>query len=650
MESHDRFSILLGGVGGDSHSVGLTILRHALLANGYSVRFLGTQNPVDTFFQLAPLYDVVMISTLDGHARYYLQDFPELAQQYRVAGYSTLWYLGGNLHVGDSAVSDDDNVSRHFLNMGFSRVFTKFTDIQIVIDTLRMDLSSLEPKPKSDSHDDDVLTHRLYRTDAVEDGVYPHDRLLEARAKVLSQWRTGRAALDLHENAAFLGSQPSFAATQAQVTTHARSTLIQPRVGVPSPNEQLRMFAALKRAGIAVLSYQIDSLTRVGDYKSAEDAMRESDANSANTLNGFPLINVGVPSLRKIIRSVKLPLQCRHSARDPRLLAEISYAGGVTSFEGGCVCYNIPYYRDLHLSESIDVWKYVDRLTALYHEQFGIVIDREFFGVLTGTLVPPCIAITIDVLESILAVQQGVKSVSVGYAEQGNRVQDIAAMHVLKEVTEETLQNFGFKDIQVSTVFHQYMAAFPEDGQRAMELIMNSAATGVMSAATRMMTKTAVEAIRIPSLADNLRAIDEVRAGIVAASSLTVNQEELAQEVQMIRREVDGILNSVLFCGGGNVAKGIITGFEKGYLDVPFSPSIYNKGLALTARDVNGAVRFISFGNLQVDSEVRDYHRERISERRLSDGVTRENENYMLVETDILQIPRGNYDRWPLNG
>ena len=68
-------TILLGGIGGDSHSVGLNILRQALLMDGYRVRYLGTQNRLEHFSQLAALSNVVMISSMDGHAGYYLRRF-----------------------------------------------------------------------------------------------------------------------------------------------------------------------------------------------------------------------------------------------------------------------------------------------------------------------------------------------------------------------------------------------------------------------------------------------------------------------------------------------------------------------------------------------------------------------------------------------
>jgi methylaspartate mutase epsilon subunit len=59
---------------------------------------------------------------------------------------------------------------------------------------------------------------------------------------------------------------------------------------------------------------------------------------------------------------------------------------------------------------------------------------------LTGTLVPPSIAITVGIIESILAAEQGVKNITVGYGQCGNVVQDVAAIHMLQHLTEYYLE------------------------------------------------------------------------------------------------------------------------------------------------------------------------------------------------------------------
>ena len=428
-----------------------------------------------------------------------------------------------------------------------------------------------------------------------------------------------------------------------------RKTLVQPRCGVAAVRHQIRLFQIYKSVGADTLSYQVDSLTRNNNYVGAAEAIRESEASGVPTINGFPVINHGVSALRRVMAEIRVPLQTRHSTRSPELLAEISYAGGVSAFEGGAICYNIPYYKDYPLAESIARWQYVDRLTSLYHEQFGLVLDREFFGVLTGTLVPPCIAITTNILESILAARQGVKCISVGYAEQGNRWQDIAAIRIMKEKTVETLCNLGYANVRVNTIFHQYMAAFPTEHKRAEELVLQSAVTAAMSKATRLLVKTPVEAFRIPTVQDNSHAIQLVRQGLHIGYEQPLNEPQIEAECAILRQEVDQLLEGVVLAGSGSITKGIIRAFERGLLEVPFAPSIYNRGEVMTARDEKGAVRFLHAGKLPFSREIIEWHRFQLSRRRISEGQLSDENSYLLVEKDIMQLPRGEYRSWPLS-
>lgn len=635
-------TILLGGIGGDSHSVGLTILRQALSANGYRVHYLGTHNDLDSFFRAAALCNVVMMSSMDGHTRYYLREFPELMRRSEARG--PLWYLGGNLHIGDAF-----GYEAMFREMGFDRVFVNFVDVNTVLETLARDLHEVEPAAHYPTLWERLFTPELHVRSSASDELLPPDEFDAERREVLEGWKTGRAAARLEENAEFLGRQPSWAACQESVNGGGHPPLAQPRSGVTLEADQIKLFRVFKSVGVRVLSYQVDSLTRNNNYAGAEESIRESHALGVSTLNGFPVINHGVPALRRIISDVKVPLQARHSTRDPRLLAEISYAGGVTSFEGGAICYNIPYYKNYPLNESLRRWQYVDRLTGLYHERFGIVLDREFFGTLTATLIPPSLAIAANLIETMLAVRQGVKSVSLGYAEQGHRAQDIAAIRVLRKMADELLGHLGYKDVQVSTVFHQYMAAFPESATRAEELIYNSAITMGLSGATRVLVKTPVEAVKIPTLEDNVSAINLVHRGLADASRLSADEARVAAECAVIEREAQAIIDSVLLCGGGGLAEGVVEGFRRGYLDIPFSPSIYNRNEVVTARDVEGAVRFLSCGNLRFDCELVEFHREKIDERLRAEGLNGATQAYLLVERDVLRIPRGQYEGWPLD-
>jgi methylaspartate mutase epsilon subunit len=634
------YSILLGGIGGDSHSVGLTILRQALGTTGYEVLYLGIQNRLEKFFELAPWFNLVMMSCIDGHAAHYLHDFPEYRAQ---VSPGCLWYLGGNLTIGEGF-----GWERRFREMGFDRVFVKFVDIETVMEWVAKDLHQKDPKIIPSAVRSMINPAQAYLDGPVSESKLPEDDLKKTRGEVLQQWNTGIAAADLDANAEYLSKQPSFPAVQAMAKQKGIS-IVQPRSGVPLLSEQIEHFNAFKSLGVQALSYQVDSFTRNNNYRGAAEAIKESwQGGSTAVLNGFPVINHGVPGLRQIMSAVGLPMQTRHSTRDPRLLAEVSYAGGVTAFEGGAICYNIPYYKDYPLSESIGRWRYVDRLTGLYHDRYGIVLDREYFGVLTGTLIPPSLAITTCILEALLAVQQGVKCVSLGWAEQGHRPQDLAAIKVIGEMAEDVLDNMGYKDVQVNTVFNQYMAAFPQLPQMAEDLIYNSAVTAGLACPTRILVKTPVEAYKVPTMRDNLQGLMLVMQGVNVSQEEEINAKAVEAEALLIRQEAQQLFDSVIMAGGGNVAKGIVEAFSKGWLDVPFSPSMYNRGEVLTARDREGAVRYANFGSLQMDKDIKQFHSEKMTERRKLEGLKSEKENYLLIERDVLQIARGQYEGWPL--
>lgn len=637
-------TILLGGIGGDAHSVGLNIMRQALRASGYRVYYLGTQNQPEDFFQWAALVNVVMISSLDGHARYYLREFPQLKRSYASGG--PLWYLGGNLHLNGEHGSGE----RYFREMGFDRVFVRFVEMATILELLARDLEHASPVPAAPNLWERGFSPLVQCSMSVSDEPLEPGEFERQRLEVLAGWKTGRDARDLSENALFLSSQPSFAALQSFVNQGDAPILMQPRCGVAGVREQIKLFRSFKSAGARVLSYQVDSLTRNNNYQGAEDAIREALRSRVSTLNGFPVINHGVGALRRIITEIRAPLQTRHSTRDPRLLAEISYAGGVTAFEGGAICYNIPYYKDYPLAESISKWQYVDRLTGIYGERFGIKLDREFFGTLTATLIPPSLAIVINLLEMLLAVGQGVRCVSLGYAEQGNRVQDIAAMRVLREMAEEVCRNLGHKEVQVNTVFHQYMAAFPEERRRAEQLIYQSAITAALSGATRVIVKSPVEAFEIPALEANLEGLALAGRGVADAALKGFDESKVKEECELIRREARSMFESLIMCGRGSLVEGIISGFRQGLVDVPFSPSLHNRGEVMTARDCDGAVRFLSTGNLQLERDVREFHRERMNARRKAEGIASASGDYLLVERDVLRIPRSRHQGWPIYG
>jgi methylaspartate mutase epsilon subunit len=635
MHKRNQLNILLAGIGGDSHSVGLILLRQAIQLSGYNVKYLGTQNDIQDVVANATGNDAVLISCMDGHAHHYLRDFPKLKRMD-----DAIWYLGGN-----PSVLAPDRATRLFLGMGFSRVFLQFVDVASVIAALEEDLCERIPAGAMVSSSDRPAK-TAQALICLDNRIADIDHDFE-RGSVLLHWHTGAAVRSLSENATFLAAQPNFASLQ-KIAHIEKRTIVQPRCGVADENEQLKIFQKLAASGAGVLSYQIDSLTRNNNYSGAQEAIAESRRSGRSTLNGFPLVNHGINALRQIARRIDKPLQCRHSTKDPRLLAEICFAGGVTAFEGGSICYNLPYYKDYPVAQSIHAWKYVDRLAGRYFDEFGITIDREFFGVLTATLISPSLAISTGILEAALAAKQGVKAISIGYAEQGNRIQDVAAIKVIPKLTQQFFSALNLNTVQISTVFHQYMSAFPEHRQIAEQLIRASSTTAALSRATRILTKTSVEALRIPTAEDNASSLRLIREGFELALPLAMDHASLASEMKLIEEETIAILDSVLALGRGDLAQGTVKAIERGMIDVPFSPSIHNAGRAITARDATGAIRFLDTGSLPFSKDVRQFHAECMAERSRRSNIPL-GTGYKIVEKDVLCVPRGEVPSWPIN-
>jgi methylaspartate mutase epsilon subunit len=365
-----------------------------------------------------------------------------------------------------------------------------------------------------------------------------------------------------------------------------------------------------------------------------------------SALNGFPIPVYGVKEVRRMIDSLNSPFQLRAGGPDHRFTYEIALQSGISGLEGGAICYLMPYDKLTSPKDSILNWQYIDRLCGLYEQHTGVSINREYFGVLTATLIEPSIPVVVNIIQALLSAQQGVKSISVGYAEQGNRAQDIAAVRVLESSVQKYLKLFGFRDCRVTTVFHQFMAAFPSDHARSEDLIFNSCITACLANATRVMVKTAVESQRIPSTLDNVNAISLCRKSIVSAKDMRMKMNAVRVEKALITSEVNQIMRAVIELGNGMITVGAVKAIEEGIIDIFWSPNIYNGNKATSIRDVGGAIRFLDFGNLPFDEKTKSFHYEKTLIRK---NMERDSSLFSLLEKDLSRIWQNDYKQWPLD-
>lgn len=467
-----------------------------------------------------------------------------------------------------------------------------------------------------------------------------NDAFFAERKEVLEHWPTG-AGVDFDEAVAYQKSIPKekrFGERLAQGVKENK-TLIQPRAGVALHDEHIKLLQYLENEGDAdLLPTTVDSYTRLNRYKEAETGIDKSRETGRSMLNGFPIVNYGVEICREVTSALNKPVQVRHGTPDARLLTEISIAGGFTSYEGGGISYNIPYSKNHSLEKTIAHWQYADRLIGLY-EEAGVTINREPFGPLTGTLIPPSISNSVAVIESILAATQGVKDLTVGYGQCGNLIQDVAAIKALTNVTREYLDKFGFNDVRITTVFHQWMGGFPQDEAQAFGVISWGAAAAVLAKATKVIVKTPHEAMGVPTKEANA-------AGLRATKQLVSMLQDqdfrdipaVIAESEIITKEMHCILNKVEELGKGDYVLGAIAAFEAGVIDIPFAPSRFNAGKVMPARDNTGAVRLLDAGNLPFTQDLLDFHRLKLEER---GRYEKRAVSFQMVIDDIYAIGKG---------
>lgn len=405
----------------------------------------------------------------------------------------------------------------------------------------------------------------------VQNKKIPLGEFMEEREEVLATWPTGKD-VDLEDAIDYLKKLPDHKnfAKKLENAKLKGITLAQPRAGVPLVDKHIELLRYLQDEGGAdLLPSTIDAYTRQNRYEEGERGIQESARAGRAMMNGFPAVNHGVARCREIVEAVNLPVQARHGTPDSRLLAEIIHAGGWTSNEGGAISYNIPYAKSVPIDRSIKFWQYCDRLVG-YYEENGISINREPFGPLTGTLVPPSISNSVAIIEALLAAEQGVKSITVGYGQCGNLNQDVAAIRALESQTKYYLDKFGYDGILITTVFHQWMGGFPADEARAFGVISLGSTAAALAGATKVIVKTPHEAFGIPTKEANASGIKATKMVLnLLAEQRMLNSNALLNEIEIIKAETSCIIDKVIELGGGDLAEGTVKGFEAGVIDIP---------------------------------------------------------------------------------
>jgi len=449
------------------------------------------------------------------------------------------------------------------------------------------------------------------------------DEFASMRRENLARWPTGNR-VDFHEAVALQKALPAHKQLGPVMRRAAaeRRCLTQPRGGFGTFAMQRELMVALDRDGHAdIVPTTTDSYTRNEQWQLAQNGIDESERLGRSMLNGYPIVNYGVERARELITAIDKPAIMLTGTTMPKLTSEIAFAGGYSGYLGSGIAYTTSYIKELSIDDGIRNYQYLDRLAAMYGEH-GVELHRRQPGFLTGTNIPPSIAIATCVLDCLLAAAQGVTNYGLEMGETMHLVQDAAAVAVCGALCQEYLAKKGHRGVFTSVTLLHWMSAWPQDEAQAAALISYGGTLAAIAGATSVTTKSTHEAFGIPTPQANAEGLRMTRMAIYLARDIRLDGlPAYEHEKELIAREVRAIVDKVLEMGDGDAAVGTVRAFEAGVMDVPWSPNRHCKSRVLPARDVDGMLRVLDAGDMPYPRDVLAYHEEKLRKRAERDGI-----------------------------
>ena len=145
---------------------------------------------------------------------------------------------------------------------------------------------------------------------------------MEKRKEVLAIWPTGKD-VDLEEAVAYQKALPDskrFHKVLQRAHEEGRMMLF-PRQGTPLVDDEIALIRSLNELGIYLIPFTTDSYTRNLQLDKVERGLQESIRTGKPALNGYPIINHGVKTNRRVVEAT------RRGPR-PALVAHRAGAGG----------------------------------------------------------------------------------------------------------------------------------------------------------------------------------------------------------------------------------------------------------------------------------------------------------------------------------
>ncbi|MFD0148012.1 methylaspartate mutase [Streptomyces sp. NPDC055721] len=410
-------------------------------------------------------------------------------------------------------------------------------------------------------------------------------------------------------------SSPGSFGAFVSAARRAGRLVVQPRMGMSDPRAMRAGLAATRAADATTVgTVTLDSYTRVGDQAAARRALAEGVP-----LNGYPLVTYDAAVTRSLLDGIQdpaFPVQVRHGSAAPQDIVAALLLAGLDATEGGPVSYCLPYGRT-PLATSVENWTRSCELLARTRDHGADPHLETFGGCMMGQLCPPSLLVALSVLEALFFAQHGLRSVSLSYAQQTDPVQDEEALHALRRLAEELLPELDWH-----IVVYTYMGVYPRTPDGARLLLEESARLAVRTGAARLIVKTAAEAHRIPTVRENVAALEAAAraAEAEAARALPTATGQIAGLPMAagpapdtgIHAEASALVQAVLEISP-DLGRALPQAFERGYLDVPYCLHPDNAQRTRSYLDTDGRLRWSEIGAMPLGGIVELAHEPRLT-------------------------------------
>lgn len=366
--------------------------------------------------------------------------------------------------------------------------------------------------------------------------------------------------------------------------------VVQPRMGFASQSTMRQGLLAVKACNAATVgTITLDSYTRVGDISSAQLAL-----DSGQDLNGYPIVNYGAKRNREMLCDVvapHFPIQVRHGSPLPKHIFEAIAESGLNATEGGPVSYCLPYSRT-PLTQAVAAWRDCTRFAAAGGDAGQIHIE-SFGGCMLGQMCPPSLLVAISLLEGMFFEREGLYEISFSYAQQTSPSQDIGAVKALRRLAAKWIKRASWH-----VVLYTYMGVFPRTAQGALDLLKRSVDVCKAGGAERLIVKTIAEAIRIPTVQENILSLETSTQHWRHGHSLQCAEQEnvFAED---IFNEAQALIEAVVQLDS-DIGEALIKAFDRGLLDVPYCLHQDNAGKSRAVIDEQGALGWLTAGRMPV--------------------------------------------------